>query len=257
MTNKVRILRAILTVGSLMLLIFSINGIGQGVEPFEEGLTLQKKKVSSGVMGQGAQSSTGTMYFGKGFLREVSSDGEEYVIFLDEGRFITIDHNKKTYAEMTFQELEDKLAEVSARVSEESAEHQQAVEMMRKMMGGKMGEVSLERKGPGEEIAGFSTEKYLLVMPPLEMEIWAAPDLKVPPVYYDTLKMQVEANPFFDMGKMFELFKQIDGLSLKTEVIVEMMGTKSTSTDEVTEVKTGPVPDPAIPQGYEKVEEEF
>lgn len=232
--------------------------LGQENALFEGGLTLHKKNTSTARMGRGGQNTSSTMYCSGSSIREISSDGEEFVIYYKEGRFVTIDHNRKTYSDITFDELEDKLNEVSGKIREKSAQDKQAMEMLKKMMGsGQMGEASLENLGPGEDIAGFSTIKYRILMSPLQMTVWAAPDLPVPDVYYDTMKIQAKPNPVFDMEKMFDVFKQIEGMSLKTVVLMEMMGMKTESTNEVTKVEKGPVPEPVIPAGYVKKEIAF
>lgn len=240
----------------LLLSVFSVSPLwGQNI--FEEGLTLHKKTESSGMMGQGAQSQTSKMYLDGSTIRQVDSDGEEFIIFNQEQKFVTINHNKKTYSEVTFAELNKKIEEVSKQMSESSQENQQAMEMLKKMMGNQEGELTVERVGPAEEIAGFETVKYLVSVAPLKMEIWAAPELKVPDVYYDSMKIQATPNPIFEMEKMFEAFKQIEGLSLKTVVSMKMMGMQTTTTDEVIKVERGPVPDPQIPDGYKEVPLQF
>lgn len=228
---------------------------GQSI--FDEGLTLHKKTESTGMMGQGAQSQTSKMYLDSSTIRQVDSDGEEFIIFNDEQKFVTINHNEKTFSEVSFAELNKRIEEVSEQMSESSQENQQAMEMLKKMMGNQDGELTVEKIGPAEEIAGFDTVKYLVNMTPLKMEIWAAPALEVPDVYYDSMKIQATPNPIFDMQKMFEAFKQIEGLSLKTVVSMKMMGMETKTTDEVTQVERGPVPEPQIPAGYEEVPLQF
>jgi hypothetical protein len=74
------------------------------------------------------------------------------------------------------------------------------MEALKKMMG-HSGPVSVTKQGPGETIAGYATEKYL-VTGPMEMQIWAAPDLKLPRAYYELMKLNVPQNPLFGKGKM-------------------------------------------------------
>jgi hypothetical protein len=39
------------------------------------------------------------------------------------------------------------------------------------------------------------------------LEIWAAPELQVPAVFYDAMKIFTPANPMFDLRKMYDAFK--------------------------------------------------
>jgi hypothetical protein len=89
-------------------------------------------------------------------------------------------------------------------------------------------------------------------MPPIEMEIWAAPDLTVPAIYYDGLKMNMPPNPMFDMGKMYDEFKKIKGMTVKTVMRMSMMGMNMTSTTAVTSVEKGAIPASTfqVPAGY-------
>jgi hypothetical protein len=190
------------------------------------------------------------MYFSNIAIREVRPDGSEYIVFLIEKRFVTLDPVKKTYTSVTFEELEQKLNEVSEKMSEESAEQKEATDMLKRILGDSAGQFSVEHLGPGEPIAGFATEKHLITAPPMKMEIWSAPDLRVPGEYYDSMIINAQPNPFFDMQKLFDTFKEIDGLSLKTIVTVDAMGTEIRSVDEVVSVEKGPVPPPVIPSDY-------
>lgn len=220
---------------------------------FEEGLTLHKKESSTG-MGQ-EREGTSTVYFSGTMVRQNGSDGSDFLLYFDERKFVTIDHSKKTYSELTFDELEQKLNELSAKA--ENLDNPQARAMLEKMLGGaKLGEVSVTKKGPGGEVAGFDTEKYTIIVAPLNIEVWAAPELEVPEVYYDSLKLRAPPNPMFDMGKMFDAMKQIDGMSLKTQTSFSMMGQSSTSVSEVTKVEEGAIPASTfeIPADYRKTD---
>jgi hypothetical protein len=226
---------------------------GQTASLFEKGLTLHKKSTASGTMGQEAVSNNSTLFFNEDSIREKSSSGEEFIIFYKEERLVAIDHNRRSYSETTFQELQERLDRVSRDLAEKAEENRNTMEMTRQLLGNRLGEIRLERQGSGEEIAGFATERYLLSMPPVEMIIWAAPELAVPDLYYDMLKLHAVPNPLFDMRRMFEAVKQIDGLSLKTVVKVKVMSVERETTEEVYEVNVGPVPEPVIPSEYQKI----
>jgi hypothetical protein len=219
----------------------------------QSGLTLEKKVTNTGMMARGGASGTKTLYLADDFIREVSSDGTERIIFVAERKMVNIDHNKKEYSEITFAELNAMLEDASSKM----AQNQQAMEAMKKMMGGGSGQITLEEEGPGEEIAGYDTRKYRLLMNPITVRIWAAPDLEVPKVYYDMLKLSFPPNPMFDMAAMFDNFKKIEGLGLKTETSMKMMGMEGKSVEEVVDVKKGSIPAAAIPENYRKKEVSF
>lgn len=217
----------------------------------ENGLMLSKKITNSGMMARAGASSTSTVHITDSFIRTIASDGEETIVMIEEGKIVNIDHKKKRYAEITFEELNAQLEKASAQLSKE--QNPQTMQMMEKMMGGPIGELSVEEEGSGGEIAGYATEKYTVNMSPLSMVLWAAPDLPIPDAYYDSMKLKAAPNPMFDMAKMFEEFKKIKGYPLKTETSMKMMGMEGKSIDEVTNVEKGEVPPVAIPQSYKKV----
>ncbi|GAB4108613.1 MAG: hypothetical protein Kow001_06600 [Acidobacteriota bacterium] len=221
-----------------------------------EGLTLHKRSSTVGIPGQESQSQTSTMYLDDHSIREVFPDGTELLILHQEQRLVRVNHRERSYSELSFEELQQRLDQVSEEIDHRAAENPQAMDEIREMLG-PQGDIRLEKEGPGEVVAGYATEIYRLTMPPLNLKIWAAPALHVPAVYYDSLKVHAKPNPVFDLGKMFEAFKEIDGLSLKTEVKMKVMGMEITSTDEVTSVEVGPVPAPVIPSDYRRVEVDF
>ncbi len=235
----------------------SLNGEVASAAFPPEGLTLHKRSSTTGIPGQESHSQTSTMYLDDNSIREVFGDGTELVILHRERRLVRINHRERNYSELSFDELQERLDRVSEEIDRRAAEDPEAVNELRELLGDSRGEVRLEKEGPGEQVAGFETEIYRLTMPPLSLKIWAATDLHVPAIYYDSLKIHAKPNPLFDLERMFEAFKEIDGLSLKTEVRMKVMGMEITSTDEVTQVERGPVPRPGIPPEYQRVEVDF
>lgn len=226
----------------------------EGVSP--PGLTLHKRSSTVGLPGQEGQPQTSTMYLDDHSIREVFPDGTELLILHQERRLVRVNHRERSYSELSFEELQQRLDQVSEEIDHRATEDPQAMNEIREILG-PPGELRLEQEGPGEKVAGYDTEVYRLTMPPLNLRIWAAPALHVPAIYYDSLKIHAKPNPVFDLEKMFEAFKEIDGLSLKTEVKMKVMGMEITSTDEVTSVEVGPVPVPVIPSDYRRVEVDF
>ena len=258
-----------LTIATLTLLVLMAAGLATGGISaqvralFSQDLTMQESTstTSSGMpmgggRGGGDQQSTNTNYFSGSAMLRTSSDGNDSMIRFDQSKMVQIDHKKKTYSEMTFEQLQQMLDNASAEMNKAMGSNAQAAEMMKQMMGGMGGSVSVTKEGPGETIAGYATEKYLVKMPPVEMQIWATPDLTIPAVYYDVLKMRMPRNPMFDMSKLYDEFKKIKGMTLKSITTVSMvmgpMNMKSTTTTVVTSVEKGAIPASKfdIPAGY-------
>jgi hypothetical protein len=218
---------------------------------FKSDLTLHSTETASGGRG-GERTTTVTTYMSGSAFKRSSSDGNDSIIRLDEGKMITVDNNKKTYSEVTFQELQAMMDQGGAAVQNMPPE---AAAAMQKMMGGANTPMSVTKAGAGEPIAGYATEKYV-VTGPMAMEIWAAPDLKVPPQYYDALKARMPRIPMFDLGKLYDEMKKINGYPLKQTTAMTMMNVVSKSAMVVTAVDKAPIPKTTfdVPAGYKKID---
>jgi hypothetical protein len=93
----------------------------------------------------------------------------------------------------------------------------------------------------------------------MEMELWAAPDLKVPAQYYDAMKLRMPRNPMFDMGKMYDEMKKINGMALKNITTMKMMNMEMKTTRIVTSVDKSTIPASTfeVPAGYKLVPNNF
>ena len=226
---------------------------------FREDLTIQEKSTSSGGPQGSGQQGTGTTYMSKNAIRHTESQGTDSIIRFDEKRMIHIDHKQKTFTSMTFEQMQKMMDSLGQQLGKEKGEDgQQAMQAMKKLFGNVSDSVKVTKQGPGERIAGYPTQKYLVEMGFMQMEMWAAPDLKMPPVYYDSIKMKAQ-NPMFDMSKLYDEFKKIDGYPMKQVTVMSMMGMKMTTTKEVTSVTKGPVPGATfeVPAGYRAVDNKF
>jgi hypothetical protein len=217
-------------------------------------LTLHETTRTSGLAG-GDRSISTTNFFSRNAMKRTAPDGNDTIIRVDEGKIITINHAQKTYSSVSVSELSQVLEKTAA---EEGENNKEQVEAMRQVMGEMMNSYKVTKIGPGEMIAGFRTEKYT-VQGMLEMEIWAAPDLKVPELYYEALKMSVPANAMLDVRKLFDEFKKIDGMTLKTVRTMEMLNTEVKTETVVTSVERTPIPASvfSIPEGYKQVPAEM
>ncbi len=222
---------------------------------FREDLTMQEKTSTSGGPQGSGQQSTGTVYLSRNAIRNSDSMGTDSIIRFDEKRMIHLDHKKKTYTSMTFEEMQKMMDDLGQKMDKAGEEGgQEAMQAMKKLFGNVSDSVKVTKLGPGEQIAGYSTVKYQVEMGFMQMEMWAAPDLKMPPVYYDSFKMKAK-NPMFDMSKLYDEFKKIEGYPVKQVTAMSMMGMKMTTTKEVTSVAKGSIPASTfdIPAGYKAV----
>lgn len=233
------------SVAALVLMFF----FNAGVCLAEDATILHKHQKTDGVMGQKGEESTSVTYLSPSAIFEKSSSGTDFLIRFKEGSVLSIDHKEKEYSEYTFEELNKALASAGSG----SEEDREAQAMMKQMMGNMAKEAKLEKIGPGEDIAGYSTEKYELTMSPMVITVWAAPDLPMPDAYFDTMKLNAPQNPMFDLGAMFDSFKQIEGVGMRTDTVFSMMGMNVSSSERVVKVEKGEFPDVSVPDGYRKV----
>jgi len=193
-----------------------------------------------------------TSYFTPTAIRQTTGDGNEVILRLDSKKMVTLDNKRKTYSEMTFDELQKMALAATAGMENLPPE---AAAQMKKLMGGAGGDVTVTATGPGETIAGYATQNYHVAMGPIEMDMSVAPALALPTVYYDAMKALAPANPMFDMKKLYDEFKKIKGTPLKTVTNMKMMGQSMTTTELVTSVDKAPIPAGTfdVPAGYKLV----
>jgi hypothetical protein len=193
---------------------------------------------------------TSTEYYSKNAMRAGGSEIKdmEFIYRFDSQKVIHINHYNKTYSETTRQEMQESANQRSAKL----AANPKQMEAMRKMMGPMPTSITVTPEGPGERIAGYPTQKYL-IRGFMEGEIWAAPDVKLPAAYYDLMKAAMPStNPLFDMKALYEEMKKIQGFPLKEITTMKMMNTEIKITKIVTSIEKGPVPASVFeaPTGY-------
>jgi hypothetical protein len=253
-SRMMRKLSACLVFAVVLAAVVSLHGVTTSAAPqlgaaFSGGLTLTQTTTANG------KTSNATAYFSGNAMKHATAEGQDSIIRFDQGKIVSVDNKKKTYSELTFDELQKMMDQAGAMMNQ----NPEAMAAMQKLMGGgNQKPLTVTKAGPGETIAGYATEKYV-VSGPFDMEIWAAPDLKVPAAYYDTMRLRMPANPIMDMGKMFEAFKQVNGWAMKTTMKMRMMGRDIVTTTEVTSVQKGAVPASTfeVPAGYKLVQEKM
>ncbi|HEX9636405.1 MAG TPA: DUF4412 domain-containing protein [Acidobacteriota bacterium] len=200
----------------------------------------------------GKHSTTSTQYITGDKVR--TSDGNNDTIMeYSTGRMTMIDHKKKEYYETS-------LAEMSA-MFDNLNKQMEGNPILGKLLG-EMSDVTVQKGGSPRTIAGYRCEQYLLNMgDALSFDIWAAPDLQTPIQYYDASKLRYAA--MGPMGqrfeKMYDEMKKVQGLPLAMGINIKMMGMKTDTLSEATEVRKGPIPASAfeIPAGYKKKNSPF
>ncbi len=246
--NPVHLVFALAAIlGLFCLAVLAPQAVAQTI--FSQDLTIHETTTGGGMMGQPPRTTKTTVYMSRSAMKRTSADGNDSIIRFDQGKIITINNKEKTYTEMTTAEIQKMLDETASAV----VANKEQMEMMRKMMGQTPDTFTVTKEGACEKIAGFDTVKYH-VTGMMDMEICAAPELKIPPLYYDSLKIQMPSNPIFDMRKMFDEYKKIDGLPLKTVVTIRVMNNEMKTTTVVDSVEKTSL-DSSIfdpPAGYKK-----
>lgn len=216
-------------------------------------ITLKQTTTTTGApMGGGGGPQTETIYLSRNAIRHASSSGSDLIMRFDQEKMISIDHARKTYTAVTFDEMQKMIDEAAGAMKQMDPKQ---VEAMRQAMGGGLGEVKVTKLGPGETIAGYATEKYEVSMPPMVMETHAAPALPLPPAYYNAMKLRTPGTGMFDASKMYDEMKKITGLVLKQVSTMTIMNMSSTTTTVTTSVEKGALPPSTFdpPAGYKAV----
>lgn len=216
-------------------------------------VTLKQTSTTTGApMAGGGGPQTATIYLSRHAIRHSSSDGSDLIMRFDQEKMISIDHAQKTYTALTFDEMQKMIDQAAGAMKQMDPKQAEA---MRQVMGGAIGEIKVTKLGPGETIAGYATEKYEVSMPPLVMEMHAAPSLTLPPAYYNAMKLRTPGTPMFDAGRMYDEMKKIEGMVLKQVSTMRIMNMSSTTTTVTTSVDKGALAPSTFdpPAGYKAV----
>ena len=209
--------------------------------------------VSRMTVGNGAPS-TSTQYIGTERIR--TSDGENDVIVeVGTGRLTVINHKKKEYYEIERAQMLAAMQKFEAQMSGPAGA------MIEKMMGGKVGDVAVQ-KGASRKVAGYDCTTYTFSMGEnMRYETCMTQGLQLPSAYYDALR-----SPYAMMGpmgkrfeKVFDEMQKVKGFPVAMSSTVSMMGKNMSMSSETTEVRRGAIPATAfqVPAGYKKKETPF
>lgn len=171
----------------------------------------------------------------------VPGKNQDLIIRLDQGTMIHIDNANRSYSEV-------KIADVRRAMAEKLA----ALDPQKRVMLHQMGldaAPTVTKLGAGETIAGFATERYLVKTALMQMEVFAAPQLQVPPGYYDVAGLG--AMDRLLGNQEHSAYNSIAGCILK-----QVVTGRSSGGEMVTAVDAHPVPASqfTVPAGYEKKE---
>lgn len=218
-----------------------------------------------------------TSYISSDRLRMANADGNEVLAEPGAGKFTMIDNKKKEFYVVTRQDMEAASAAMAARLKEMEPQMKKMQEQMKNlppemqqkmagMMGGMASSVNVT-KGPGSRtIAGYKCDNWTVAIGEISRtEECLTLDVQFPPQVWESYKEFANSmkNAMASLGPMAQGLGQIQekardmkGLPLATTSSTKIMGRSTTSSQEVTEIKKGPIPATAwqVPDGYKRVE---
>jgi hypothetical protein len=218
-----------------------------------------------------------TSYISSERIRIANADGSEILAEPATGKFTMIDNKKKEYSVVTKQEMEAASAAMAAKMKEMEPQMKKMQEQMKNlppemqekmkgMMGGMSAAVTVT-KGPGTRtIVGYPCENWTIAIGQMsKTEQCLTTSVPYPPQIWDAYRSFAESfkGAMQSMGPMAqgiqdlqEKTKDMKGLPLATSHSLNIMGKSNVDTQEVTEIKRGPIAASAwqIPTGYKQVE---
>jgi hypothetical protein len=197
-------------------------------------------------------------------FKHVSQPGGSAVILrMDQQKMYTVDPKEKTYSEMTFEEMEQQMKKMSAKMDSQMAQLEESMKnmppeqrkMMEGMMGSKMGkpaaEVQLVRTGETKKVSGLSCTKFVAKEGEKDlMTLWVTKEVRgfesLRKDYEALTKRMMSMNPGFMKGLVDAMLK-VDGFPMETEwggmtVLVTKVEPRAAAAAEF-----------AVPAGYTKV----
>ena len=232
----IRIIKAVFSV----LLVSSVALAGD--------LTITYKVTMAGVMGQPSRSGTSTEYMNASRVRDNdTSTHVDTMIDLGGQVIYVIDNSKKVIKKATFQELQQAMKQMDARMNGQMAE------MMSRIYGNPS-DVKVTKGGP-DTVAGRPCTKYTVRVGKMIEDMSVDASLRPPTDMAMARKMMGSIVPG-PMGKTFRaLYGQmakIGGMPLKTHMVMDMGMFKMDTVREATSVSQAAIPSGAwsLPSGY-------
>ncbi len=201
--------------------------------------------------------STATHYFSKDRIR-MNNGRTDTIMEFASGKIVTIDHQKKEFSEMTVAEIDEAMKGMAAQMEQAMANiPPQMREKMAGMMGGAGADATLT-KGATRTIAGYPCQTWTIAMGATMTQESCNSTALTPP--FDPANFQkltrVSIPMMQGMDKMIKKMTEIQGISLMHHTTMNMMGRKTDTSMEATEVKKGAIAADAfaIPAGFKQVE---
>jgi hypothetical protein len=219
-----------------------------------------------------------TSYIASDRMRMVTPEGSEILAEPAAGKFTMIDNKKKEYYVVTKQDMEAMYQEMAARMKEAEPKMREAQEKMKSLppemqqkmaalMGGGFAAQINVAKGPGSRtIAGYKCDNWTVSIGTLsKTEECLTQDVPFPPQIWESYQdfansMKTAMSAMGPMGQSMaqlqEKMKDLKGLPLASSTTLSVMGKTTVNSQEVTDIKKGPVPASAwvIPADYKLVE---
>ena len=193
----------------------------------------------------GEKAGAQTVYLTPARMKTAGGGGDSIFEF-ENGRMTFLDEAKKTYYVTSAEEMAAyaKRREEQARASGFNAQSF-----------GALGKVAARNTGKARRIAGYTCDEWIVAMgEALILDVCAAPQLPVPPAYFEARKAA-----YAGMGPMgrhfervFEAMRKVRGYPLSLAMHVKTEGMKQETLTEATEVRKGVIPAEtfAVPADY-------
>lgn len=209
---------------------------------------------------------TKTYAMPKMFKMEMGNQSEAMILRMDREMLYTMDHQAKTYWQMTFDEMEAAMKKASQALDEKSKEIEEAMKnmppeqqkMMEQMMGNRMKKskdlppVSIIGPSDRKTIGGYTCSKYIALRGgDTVVTVWATKEVREFAAMRDDFEAFNKRLASMEMGgaqAMSEAFRKIDGFPMR----MEMAGI----TSEVTKVESRSLKAKEfdVPAGYKKTD---
>jgi hypothetical protein len=232
--------------------------LAAGAASASDDLTIISKHSTNGQPGE-----TTTSYMGSDHVRMATGGGRETIIDLKSGLITTLDGKKKTYYQVTKQDMEEMAAKIQEQMN--SPEQKKRMEAMQGAAASVTGSIEVKKTGNTRTVAGYKCEEWVVTASTVSTtKECVTTDLKYPAHAFDAYKefTQKLASSMTTLAparvgeNMVDKMKAIKGFPIATSMTVEFMGNKRTNESEAIEVKKGSIPASVweIPAGFAKVD---
>ena len=189
-------------------------------------------------MGQQTPDQTQAIYATARYVRQDMGDKAAIIFDGNSGKMIMINMADKTFSDIDAEQVKSMMA----------------------MASGMLGEIktTVTPTQKNAKVGNWNTQIWKVKMTSqmfnMDLDIYAAPEIKMPTVYDGFMKeWGLLQGP---MGKMIEEMQKVKGYAVKSTGTMEIMGQKVEMTTEVLEVSTNKLPESLflIPKDFKKVE---